>query len=277
MAISMRIAGAWIALCTAGATFAGQSCEEHPLHPVTAQRALNLALETRDRLDASGASVALIARAGQNLTRYGVRYSHLGFVWRDHPKGRWRVVHQLNECGTARSEIFDEGLANFFLDDLWKMEAVILIPAPQTQKGLSALLTAKRHLAFHNAHYNMVAYAFSTRYQNSNQWALEILAAAGARDAQVETREQAQQWLQLTGYQPAELKLDTLTRLGARMAKANVTFDDHPDALRWSDRIRTVTVDSVLRFIESRDPEVVRIEVAEEPMRSTRIERVPAK
>jgi hypothetical protein len=113
----------------------------------------------------------------------------------------------------------------------------------------------------HDAHYNMVAYPFSTQYQNSNQWALEVIAAAEARDALVSSREQAQQWLKLAGYQPTELKLGAMTRLGARVAKANVAFDDHPGELRWSDRIRTVTVDSVFAFILKRDANTKRIEI----------------
>lgn len=243
--------------------WAGRSCEERPINPQTAQKAMDLALRAQQKLDDTGASLALIGRAGQNLSRYGVRYSHFGFVWRDHPKGKWRVVHQLNECGTDRSEIYDEGLANFFMDDLWRMEAVILVPNSQTQERLANLLAARKHLEFHNAHYNMVAYPYSTRYQNSNQWALEIIAAAGSRDIPVTNREQAQQWLKLAGYQPTELKLDTLTRLGARMTKANIAFDDHPGELRWSDRIRTVTVDSVFNFVSAREPDAKRIVVAQ--------------
>ena len=120
-----------------GTAAAGQSCEERSPDAAAVQRALGLAHEAQQRLDASGANVALIARAGQNLSRFGVRYSHLGFVWRDHPKGAWRVVHELNQCGTASSDIFDNGLGNFFLDDLWKMEAVILIPGASTQQQLA--------------------------------------------------------------------------------------------------------------------------------------------
>jgi hypothetical protein len=244
-----------------GPVQAGQSCEERAPAAIVVQQALTLAHDVRRKLDASGAQVALIARAGQNLSRYGVRYSHFGFAWRDHPKGAWRITHQLNQCGTATSDIFDEGLGNFFLDDLWKMDAVILIPNEETQQRLADLFLTQGHLTFHDAHYNMVAYAFSTRYQNSNQWALEVLAAAEARDAKVTSRDQAQQWLKFAGYQPTELRLDALTRLGARVAKANVAFDDHPGELRWSDRIRTVTVDSVFTFVANRDPKATRIEI----------------
>ena len=114
----------------------------------------------------------------------------------------------------------------------------------------------------------MVAYPFSTQYQNSNQWALEVIAAAEALDPRVQSRRQAQQWLEVAGYQPTELKLDAVTRLGARFSKANVAFDDHPSQLRWSDRIRTVTVDSVFSFVLKRDPSGTRIEIHGMPPRS---------
>ena len=34
------------------------------------------------------------------------------------------------------------------------------------------------------------------------------------------------------------------------MVSANVAFDDHPNEKRFSDRIETVTVDSVFRWLE---------------------------
>ena len=42
-----------------------------------------LALATERALDASGADVVVLARAGQDLSAYGLRYSHLGFAYRD--------------------------------------------------------------------------------------------------------------------------------------------------------------------------------------------------
>jgi len=48
----------------------------------------------------------------------------------------------------------------------------------------------------------------------------------------------------------APLKLGPLTRLGARATAANVAFDDHPSDKRFSDRIETVTVDSVFAWLQ---------------------------
>ena len=48
----------------------------------------------------------------------------------------------------------------------------------------------------------------------------------------------------------AALRIDPLTRLGGRLGAANVAFDDHPVEKRFSDRIETVTVDSVFGWLE---------------------------
>ena len=71
-----------------------------------------------------------------------------------------------------------------------------------------------------------------------------------AQDPAANTRERAQAWLRLKGYEPTTLHLPALKRLGARLFAANVAFDDHPSEKRFSDRIETVTVDSVFRWLE---------------------------
>ena len=68
-------------------------------------------------------------------------------------------------------------------------------------------------------------------------------------DASPVTRLQAQTWLRSRGYQPSVLRIGALTRLGGRITAANVAFDDHPAEKRFSDRIETVTVDSVFSWL----------------------------
>src|SRR5260370_15257289 len=90
----------------------------------------------------------------------------------------------------------------------------------------------------------MVSYAWGQRYQQSNQWATETLAAA-MEPATVQRREQAQAWLQFKGYEPGVLVIRALSRLGGRVTAANIAFDDHPNDKRYASRIETVTVESV--------------------------------
>lgn len=236
--------------------YAGRSCEEVPPTADTFMHALELAAKTRTALESSGAQVALIGRVGQDLSKYQLRYSHVGIVWRDHPEGRWLVIHELNQCGTAGSALFNEGLGNFFMDNMFAYETLIMIPDPATQQKLVAQLRSPLPMALHADAYNMVAYAFSTRYQNSNQWVLEVLAAAQSESVTITTREQAQAFLKLTGYQPTTLNIPTMTRLGGRMFRANIAFDDHPFDRRMAGQIDTVTVDSIERYLKRREPDL---------------------
>jgi hypothetical protein len=122
------------------------------------------------------------------------------------------------------------------------------VPVPALQAPLLALLTdPARSTQLHTRPYSMVSYVWGLRYQQSNQWALETLAAAV--EPAIQEREQAQAWLRFKGYQPTTLRLGPLTRLGARVSSANVAFDDHPNDKRFSDRIETVTVDSALDWL----------------------------
>ena len=243
-----------LAACVA---HAGRNCEAAlPLKPATVEKALALAERTLSALDRSGADVVVLARAGQDLQKYGLSYSHLGFAYREpSPQGGtvWRVLHKLNTCGSASSAIYKQGLGEFFLDDLWRFEAAWVVPTPAVQARLIAVLQSPtRALRLHHAPYSMVSYAWGQTYQQSNQWALETMAQAmGAGDVPgLDGRLRAQDWLRAKGYQPTTLNLGPLTRLGGRVTQANIAFDDHPTVKRFSNRIETVTVDSVFDWMQ---------------------------
>ena len=241
------------ALAAALPAQAGQPCEERPLAPHEVVLSMDLAQRTVGALDASGAQVALVARVGQDLGKYGLKFSHMGIVVRDHPEGRWTVVHELNDCGTAKSGLYNEGLGNFFLGDLFRYEAEVLVPGPETQARLAQLVVTRTARRLHEPHYNMLSYVFSTRYQNSNQWVLETYAAAAAPAGEVETRAEAQAWLKKAGFTPVTIRVPSVTRLGGRMFRANVAFDDHPFDRRMAGRIDTVTTVSIVDFVRATD------------------------
>lgn len=206
-------------------------------------------------LDQAQPQVAVIARVGQDLSKYGLLYSHLALVTKDPASGQWRTMHLLNACGTAESAIWQEGLANFFLDDLFRFQSLIVIPSPPAQRKIAAKLAdPAQYLALFTPRYNMLAYPFSTKYENSNQWVLELLTKAYADNAEIDSREQSQQWLKLMGYEPTTLTLRSMERLGGRMFRANIAFDDHPNDRRFANKIDIVTVESVTRFLKKIDP-----------------------
>jgi hypothetical protein len=232
---------------------AGRSCEApKPPAPQTIVQGMNLAEKTWRALEAehakNGTKVVVLARAGQDLSKYKLRYSHLGFAYKAQD-GRWLVAHKLNTCGTAVADVYRQGLGEFFLDDLFRFEAAWIVPRKEIQDRLHiALLYNARATSMHTRAYSMVSYVWATKYQQSNQWAIETLAAS--MDSGIRTRAQAQRWLQTQGYTPSVLDIKPLERLGGQLTQANVAFDDHPAKKRFTDRIESVTVDSVFAWLQ---------------------------
>jgi hypothetical protein len=256
----VKPAAAALLLAAATAAQAGRPCEEKAQTTRQVEQGLQLAQATARQLDASGAQVALLARAGQDLSKYGLQWSHLGFVYRDAGAGAWRVMHKLNHCGTDHAALYRQGLGEFFMDNPKRYEAAFVVLKPELQQALLPVLQDNARVArLNERRYSMVAYAFGTRYQQSNQWVLETLAAAAAPG--VVSRRAAQDWLQSQGYQPTDLHLSTMTRLGGRLTQANIAFDDHPSARRFSSHIDTVTVDSMFAWLPraglSQSPQLV--------------------
>lgn len=237
----------------AGAAHAGRTCEAKPLTVDSLTQGLNLAQRTsqalEERYQKDGSKVMLLARAGQDLSSYNLQYSHLGWVYRT-AEGPWRVAHKLNTCGTADGWVYRQGLGEFFLDDLWKPVAAVQVPTPAVQQALWTYLTSPQTvLRMQHQPYSMVSYAWGQKYQQSNQWAIESLAAA-MEPATVLQRSQAQAWLKFKGYEPSALTIRSWTRLGGRLSAANIAFDDHPNDQRFTSRIQTVTVDSVTQWLQ---------------------------
>jgi hypothetical protein len=242
--------------------FAGKNCEITAQKTNVVEVAVKSAVNLHDILDQTGAKVVLISRVGKNLSQYGIKYSHVGFAYKT-PNNVWQIFHELNSCGSDQSSLYIEGLANFFLDDMFSYDSKIFIPSESVQNNLYTLLVEQPESvkSLHENHYNMLAWPFSTKYQNSNQWVLEVVAQALSSDSSITNREQAQEWLKNNGFKPHFLELGTFTRLGARIFKENIAFDDQPFNQRMAGHIGTITVDSVFDFISKKDTQGNFIEV----------------
>jgi hypothetical protein len=241
----------------AGAAVAGQDCVPRHPSPDSMKRDLALAASVAEQLDdlteRRGIGGVLIARAGQDLGRYGLRYSHLGIAYKDATalggRGAWRVVHKLNQCGTDRSVLYRQGLAEFFSDGLFRHEAGVVVIKGNLARHLPERLGDNDLIGtLHEPRYNMLAYPWSGPYQQSNQWAIETLAML--IDQTVVNRDDAKDWLRNHGYRPTTLHISALTRLGARLSAAHISFSDHPFDRRMAGRIDTVTVDSVFSWMQ---------------------------
>ena len=234
---------------------AGRTCDGRTPGVVETQSALTLAATTRDALERSDARVAVVARIGSDQSARGLRYTHVGFAQREHPAGRWTVTHALNMCADATSALFDEGLGNFYLDEMYAFETRAVIPAPEAQARLQAILAGPVKTALFEREYSVIANPWSTRYQNSNGWVVEILAAGYAPPGSVRTRAEAQAWLRTQGFTPSRIRITPTERASTRLFAANVRYGDHPDEAwqRWEYEV--VSADAILAFVLARDPD----------------------
>jgi hypothetical protein len=238
--------------------FAGQPCPEKPADKREQMRNLELGTKVRDRLEQSGATVAFVARAGIDLTQYGLVYSHVGLAWRDHPKGRWFTYHLLNTCGTRTSELIDQSLEDFFNVQLFTQDALVAVPSPDAQLRLLKAFFSPVAPTLHERSYSMISNPFSVMYQSSNQWVLEVSAAALAPENAIHNRLQAQNWLKANGYAPFKAKVSGFLVAGSQLFSPHVRFDDHGDDEKRSNLYLTTTADSAIDFVQRLDPGLVR-------------------
>jgi hypothetical protein len=193
-------------------------------------RLLRLA-SAADRLlasQSSGHQLAVVARDGTALDTVGQRYSHAGLALRDHPAGPFTVRQLYHDCQRGAPALYDQGMAGFLLGarNPWlergqrlqgSIHLAILWLPPDAQAPLAQAALDKR-LASSMLHpvYSANAYPFSTRYQNCNQWLIELMALAwGSPAVSPGDRTAAQRWLRQQGFEGTVLDAPWWLQLGA--------------------------------------------------------------
>ena len=218
----------------------------------------------KEALDASGQGVALIARSGLDLSRFGMRYSHAGFSLRASPNAPWSVRQLYYACDEQKPRLYDQGLAGFLLGsdapDIGYL-SVVLLPAGAATELERAALNDRQALALLGPAYSANAYPFSLRYQNCNQWVMELLAAAwGPLGEAALPRASAQGWLAEQGYVPSvvEVGLRPLMWVGALIPLLH--NDDHPAEDLARNTYRVSMPASIEAFVQAHVPGATRIE-----------------
>jgi hypothetical protein len=269
IAVQLRSAAAGALLCTALAGISASRAEalrlcESPSAPTAAQqdKVLRLAAVVKAELAQAPGGVALIARSGVDLERFGFRHSHAGLALAASPNAPWSVRQLYYACDEARPRLFDQGLAGFLLGSDAAAPAFVAVVLLPGDAGASLERTARDDalaLQLLGEAYSANAYPFSERYQNCNQWVAEMLAASwGAGGA---TRAQAQAWLREQGYAPSIFDAgdEPLLWLGSAFVPL-LHADDHPQEDRAQRRYRVSMPASVEALVRERVPGARRIE-----------------
>jgi hypothetical protein len=236
--------------------------------PMSAQqqdRLLRFAALIKRELERSGESVALVARSGLDLNRFGLRYSHSGISLKASDNAPWSVRQLYYACDEQRPRLFDQGMAGFLFgtDDPTLGYVSIVLPRGREAAALEdAALDTARGLRLLAATYSANAYPFSLRYQNCNQWVAELLATAwgGLGDAR-DLRQRAQAWLAQRRYEPPAIDVQSHWLMLAAPFVPLIHLDDHPQDDLYALRMRTSLPNAIEAFVRERAPGATRIEM----------------
>jgi hypothetical protein len=267
-----RLALAALALCASAGASAGMPnfCERTSKITAAEQdRVLRFAGVVKEELERSGARVALIARAGLDLSRFGLLYSHAGIALRDNPGGPWAVRQLYYACDDARPHLFDQGVAGFTLGaEAPSRGHVSLVFLPDEESALLERAAADKRLALQllAGKYSANAYAFGTRYQNCNQWVAELIASAwggfdGHDGAHGSTREHAQAWLREQGYRAGPVKVPSHWMMFAGQFVPLVHVADHPVDDVHALALQVSVPTSIEDFVRRHAPKARRVEL----------------
>ena len=259
------------ALCAAGAAQAGGSsgasrfCDRgQPLTAAEQDRLLRFAAVLREELADVGDGVALVSRSGLDLSRFDIRYSHAALAWRS-DTGAWSARQLYYACDESRPRIFDQGLAGFALgtdDPALGYVSIVRLPTEAIAPLRPALLDGPRVQHLLAAKYSASAYAFSVRYQNCNQWVMEMLAAGwGDLPDGDDLRERAQAWLRDERYTPQPVQVGSRFLMLASHFVPLLHLDDHPDEDRSAMQLRVSLPSTVEAFVHQRYPASMRVEL----------------
>jgi len=227
-------------------------------------RLLRFAAVVRAELASGDGDVALVSRSGLDLSRFAIRYSHAALALRDQ-SGGWAARQLYFACDERRPRIFDQGIAGFAMgtdDPRVGYISIVRLPAAAAAELATAARDKQRALHLLAGRYSANAYPWSLRYQNCNQWVIEMLGSAwgGLADG-ADLRTRAQEWLHGAGYAPEPVAVASPFTMMASIAVPLVHLNDHPAADRAARRLQVSLPASVEAFALQRFPGAGRVEL----------------
>jgi hypothetical protein len=219
-----------------------------PAKHLTPEQAAAFGAQIEDELAAKGARVGVVFRTGRPREKLpeGISYTH-GAFWVQQPgedgRPKYAVYNLYQGDGERlpidRSYLEQDGPTDFtrgsHVDDV-----AVIIPSPELQQRLLAVIDSPTYARMHNPSYSLVANPLVGRHQNCNTFMLDVIgAAAWSVDDPAEVRARLQ-----TQYQPTTVRAGLLMRVIGPMADPRLKTDDQRGP------IRTATYESIAAFME---------------------------
>ncbi|WP_394694245.1 DUF2145 domain-containing protein [Hyphobacterium sp.] len=214
----------------------------------TPQEAADFSKQIERDLAAQQARLAIVFRAGESRDELpdGVRYTH-GAFWIYQPI---ETAGGTTEYGYAVYNLYhgeEDRLTSSLVQD-WPIDFTlpdgngqvgIIIPSPEMQRRLIALVASTDYAALHNPDYSLVSNPHDRRFQNCTEFMLDVIAAAAWQTTDIDrikTNLRAH-------FRPAQIRLGLLTRIFGPMVDERFRTADHDG------RIRTATWRTMADFM----------------------------
>ena len=148
---------------------------------------IDFAKKVEKTLAARGVRVAILARMGRPVSELpeGMHFTHVAFAvyseittddGRKLPGYAIYNLYQQNGHPDV-SELVQDFPVDFF-SDVALLEAGILIPSPELQMRLLAVIASPTYQALHNPHYSVIANPYTLGRQNCTEFVLDVVNAA---------------------------------------------------------------------------------------------------
>lgn len=185
-------------------------------------------------LAAHGARVALVARMGRMPAELpeGMRYTHVGFAvyseitthdGRKLPGYAMFNLYQNNDH-PDRSALVQDYPVDFFASSV-QLESGILIPSPELQRRLLAVIGTPTYNKLHDPHYSAIANPYTQGRQNCTEFVLDVVHAAIYQTddiRQIKANERGY-------FQAQRIKISPLRLMLGAMLSTEISLSDQPD------------------------------------------------
>ncbi len=216
----------------------------------TADEIVNFAKQVETDLAAQGARLAIVFRAGrprEDLPE-GISYTH-GAFWvyqtislADGHQVPGYAVYNLY-TGSGDSALTSSLVQDFPVDFVAGSaveDVAIIIPTPEMQRRILAIMASPTYQALHNPNYSLISNPHDLRYQNCNEFMLDVVAAAAWETTD---REQIKANLR-EHFTPTRVRVNAFERMFGPMVDERLRMEDHRGR-----RIMTTTYESMATFM----------------------------
>lgn len=229
-----------------------QDSSAHVVAPhFTTEQAAAFSKQVERDLASKGARVAMVFRAGRMRDQLpeGISYTHGAFwVYRTiktadgQSLSGYAVYNLYAGDGKSWSKIESRLVQDFPLDftrGSTVNDMAVIIPSPEMQRRIIAVIDSPTYQKVHNPAYSLVANPWSRKYQNCNNFMLNVIGAAiwNTDDPDRITADLK------AHYKPTIVKANAVLRLFGPIADQRLRTDDQRGP------IRTATYESLAAFM----------------------------